>query len=260
MTTARDKRIVHRRPPAARRIYVAGTGSCVPERVLRNSDLEKMVDTTDEWIFTRSGIRERRIAADGQASSDLGAAAAIRALEAASVAAADVDLIIVGTVTPDMIFPNTACFVQNAIQAKNAVCFDLEAACSGFLYGVEVAEHFLSSGTMNTALVIGAEKLSTVTDWRDRATCVLFGDGAGAVVLKTGGDRRGIINSVMGSDGSLTDLLNIPAGGSRHPTTQDTVEKGLHYMKMMGREVFKHAVRAMSDSAVRVLERSGLTL
>ena len=241
-------------------VSIVGTGSYLPERILTNADLEKLVDTSDEWILTRTGIRERHLARDDEATSDMAAAAARRALEAAGVAASAVDLIIVGTVTPDMAFPSTACFVQELIGAKNAFCFDLEAACSGFLYGVEVARQFLGSGTIRTALVIGAEKLSCVTDWEDRGTCVLFGDGAGAAVLRAGSGGRGIISTVVGSDGALTDLLNIPGGGSRCPASLESLENRKHYMKMTGNEVFKHAVRCMCNAGVKVLEQSGLTI
>lgn len=239
---------------------IVGTGSYVPERVLTNAELEKMVETTDEWIFTRSGIRERHIAAPQEAASDLGAEAARRALESAGVAPESVQLIIVATISPDMVFPCTACLVQTRIGAVNAVCFDIEAACSGFLYAVEVAEQFISSGTVDTALVIGAEKLSAITDWQDRSTCVLFGDGAGAVVLQARGDKFGIVRTVMGSDGSLSELLHIPAGGSRLPASAETVQNRLHFMKMGGREVFKHAVTKMSEAATTVLSRCGLTV
>lgn len=247
-------------PQAGRRVAIVGTGSYVPDKVLTNAELEKMVETTDEWIITRSGIRERRIAAPGQATSDLATEAALRALESAQVKAEDLDLIIVGTVTPDMVFPNTACFVQTRIGAKRATCFDIEAACSGFLYAVETARQFLLAGSIKTALVIGAEKLSSVTDWQDRATCVLFGDGAGAVVLQAVEGDRGILASVTGSDGSLNELLNIPGGGSRHPTSHETIDQRLHYMKMVGREVFKHAVRNMGEAATRALQQCGLSV
>ena len=258
--STREERIIHRRPPEARKVSIVGTGSYVPERILTNAELEKMVETTDEWIVTRSGIRERHIAAPQEAASDLGAEAARRALASAGIAPESVQLIIVATISPDMVFPCTACLVQTRIGATNAVCFDIEAACSGFLYAVEVAEQFISSGTVDTALVIGAEKLSSITDWQDRSTCVLFGDGAGAVVLQARGDRFGIVRTVMGSDGSLSELLHIPAGGSRMPASAETVQNRLHYMKMGGREVFKHAVTKMSEAATTVLSRCGLTV
>jgi 3-oxoacyl-[acyl-carrier-protein] synthase-3 len=171
-----------------------------------------------------------------------------------------VDLIVVATISPDMPFPSTACFVQHKLEAHNAACFDVEAACSGFLYGVEVARQFLASGSVGTALVIGSEKLSCMTDWQDRATCVLFGDGAGAAVLQPRANGRGILGCVMGSDGALTELLNLPGGGSRYPASPQTLQDRLHYMKMSGNEVFKHAVRCMCDAAQEVLRKCGLTI
>lgn len=243
-----------------RAVAITGIGSYLPERILTNADLEKMVDTTDEWIRRRTGIRERHIAAENQATSDMASEAAQKALADAGLTAEDVQLIIVATVTPDMPFPSTACFVQQKIGASQAFCFDLEAACAGFLYGLKVAKRFVGAGTVDVALVIGADKLSGVTDWEDRATCVLFGDGAGAAVVQPTETGRGIMSGFMGSDGTLTDLLKIPAGGSRHPTTVDTVANRLHYMKMNGREVFKHAVRYMCDAGQKVLDRCGITI
>jgi 3-oxoacyl-[acyl-carrier-protein] synthase-3 len=246
--------------PAVRKVSLLGTGAYLPDRVMTNADLEAMVDTTDEWIRTRTGISERRIAREDESTSDMGAVAARRALDSAGISAEAIDVIIVATVTPDMVFPSTACFVQEHIGAKNAFCFDIEAACSGFLYGVEVAKGFLLSGMYETALVIGAEKLSAVVDWEDRATCVLFGDGAGAVVLGVGDhDGRGILSSVMGSDGSLAHLLGIPGGGSRHGTSPATIEQKLHYIQMEGNQVFKHAVRCMSEAGGEALRKAGLT-
>lgn len=244
----------------SRPVRIVGTGSYLPPRVMTNHDLEAMVETTDEWIFTRTGIRERRIAAPDQATSDLSAIAAKRAIAAAGVTAEDIDLIIVATITPDMLFPSTACMVQHKIGAKRAFCFDLEAACSGFLFALDVAWRYLQSGAVKTALVIGGEKLSCITDWQDRTTCVLFGDGAGAVVLQAGeGAGRGIIGTVTGSDGSLSHLLRVPGGGSLHPPTPAMLDERLQYLKMSGNEVFKHAVRCMCDAAQRVLEENGLS-
>lgn len=239
---------------------IVATGSYVPARVLTNADLEKMVDTTDEWIVTRTGIRERRIAAPDEASSDMGAEAAKRALEAAGMSPEALDLIIVATITPDMGFPNTACFVQAKIGAKNAFCFDIEAACSGFVYGLDIARQYVLTGTAKKVLVIGAEKISCITDWKDRSLCVLFGDGAGAAIVQAVPGRRGILASVMQSDGTLWDLLKLPGGGSRYPASAETVAQGLHYMKMEGREVFKHAVTCMTDVARRALDRAGLSV
>ncbi|MFC1452451.1 beta-ketoacyl-ACP synthase III [Verrucomicrobiota bacterium] len=239
---------------------IAGTGSYLPERVLTNSDLEKMVETTDEWILTRTGIRERHIAADNEATSDMSAVAAREAMNHAGVSPSEVGMILVATVTPDMPFPNTACFVQDMIGAKNAFCMDVEAACSGFLYAVETARQYILTGSLDTALVIGAEKLSCIIDWQDRATCVLFGDGAGAAVVRACGQGRGILGTVMGSDGRLTDLLRVPGGGSRNPASEASIGQRLHYMKMSGNEVFKHAVRCMCDAGQQVLSRCGLTI
>ena len=242
-----------------RPVSVIGTGSYLPERILTNAEIEKIVDTTDEWIVTRSGIRERRIARDDQATSDLAAEAGRRALEAAGVAPEELDQIIVGTITQDMGFPSTACFVQNQLKAKNAHCFDLAAACSGFVFALETGRQYVATGSVRTSLVIGAEKLSIVTDWTDRTTCVLFGDGAGAAVIRSVEGRRGILGTVMGSDGSLSDLLKIPGGGSRHPASAKTLEERMHYMKMTGKEVFKHAVRTMADATLQVLQKCNLT-
>jgi 3-oxoacyl-[acyl-carrier-protein] synthase-3 len=241
-------------------VGIAGVGSYLPERILTNAELEKMVDTTDEWIMARTGIRERHIAREDEATSDMAAVAARRALEKAGVPPEAVQLIIVATVTPDMPFPSTACFVQHRIGATEAFCFDMEAACSGFLYALKVGKRFVASGLLDTVLVIGAEKLSCVTDWQDRGTCVLFGDGAGAAVLRPREQGRGLMSSYMGSDGSLVDLLNIPGGGSRNPAGERSLANRLHYMKMNGREVFKNAVRCMCDSGQRVLAKAGMTI
>lgn len=244
----------------ARAVSIVGTGSYLPARILTNADLEKMVDTSHEWIHTRTGINERHIARDDEATSDMAIVAAQRALKSAGVEPADVDMILVASITPDMVFPNTACLVQSRIGAKKAFCFGMEAACSGFIYGMEIGRQFVMSGAVNTALIIGAEKLSSITDWKDRGTCILFGDGAGAVVLKAKDDTRGILATVMGSDGSLTDLLKMPAGGSREPASVQTVENRRHYIVMEGKEVFKHAVRCMSDACVKTLAQAGLTM
>ncbi len=249
-------------PPvtALRTAAITGTGSYVPERIMTNADLEKIVDTTDQWIFDRTGIRERRIAGENEPTSFMAAEAARRAMASAGVTAEQIDLIIVATITPDMVFPNTACFVQHLIGAKNAVCFDLEAACSGFLYSLDVAKQFVATGKYDTVLVIGAEKISTITDWSDRTLCVLFGDAAGAAVVQAGKPEqgRGLIHSVMHSDGGLADLLKLPGGGSRFPATEETVKQKLHYMKMDGREVFKHAVTCMVSASRKTLEDTGL--
>jgi 3-oxoacyl-[acyl-carrier-protein] synthase-3 len=239
---------------------IIGSGRFGPQKVLSNFDLEKIVDTSDEWIQTRTGIKERRIAEDQQASSDLALLAAQDALEDAKIKPEDLDGIIVGTVTPDMQFPATACFLQDKLGAKNAAAFDLSAACSGFIYGISTAHGLIVSGQMERVLVVGVEVLSKFLDWNDRGTCVLFGDGAGAAVLEACDPDEGIMASYMKSDGSLADLLCIPAGGSREPMSGSTFESGGQYIKMKGDGVFKYAVRAMVDATHVVLEQTGLTL
>ncbi len=242
-------------------VCIVGTGSYAPERVLTNQDLEAMVDTTDEWIRTRTGIGSRHIAREDEVTSDMAAEAARRALENAGRTAEDVDAIVICTVTPDMFFPNTACLVQAKLGVpKTAMCLDLSAACSGFLYGLEVGRGLFSNGICETILVVGAEKFSTAVDWEDRDTCVLFGDAAGAVVLERREGRRGIMGSAVGCNGKLGDLLELPGGGSQHPATHDTVDQKLHCIRMEGRKVFKHAVKAMVDAGATALERAGLTL
>ena len=243
-----------------RPVSVIATGSYVPERVLTNAELAKMVDTSDEWITTRTGIKERRIAAPGEVTSDLAVKAAQCALQKAGMTADALDLIIVGTITPDMPFPSTACFVQQKLNASRATCFDIQAACSGFIYGLEIARQFVASGTANTALVIGSEKLSCITDWQDRSTCVLFGDGAGAAIVKRRPESRGILSTSISSDGNLAHLLNMPGGGSVHPASQQTVKDHLHYLKMAGKEVFKYAVNAMLDASNQVLKKATMKI
>lgn len=243
-----------------RPVQIVGTGSYVPERVLTNADLEKMVDTTDEWIVTRSGIRERRIAPEHICTSDMGAEAARRAMDQAGVGAADIDLVICATITPDMPFPATACLVQHKIGVKRAAAFDIEAACSGFVYALEIGQQFITSGTYNTVLVVGAEKLSTIVDWQDRSTCVLFGDGAGAAILRSHGNSHGILTTCMGADGGQSDILLMPAGGARYPATKESVSAGMHYLKMAGKEVFKLAVTAMLNAAEEAMAKCNLTI
>jgi 3-oxoacyl-[acyl-carrier-protein] synthase-3 len=240
-----------------KKVGIIGVGSYVPEKVLANADLEKMVDTSDEWITTRTGIKERRLAKKDQASSDLAVEAAKKALKSANFNAEDIELIIVATITPDMQFPSTACFVQSALGAKNAVCFDISAACAGFVYGIVTAQQFIACGTYKNALVIGSEVLSNVTDWKDRNTCVLFGDGAGACILGEVKDG-GILSTYLGSDGSMNNLLHLPGGGSRNPASVDTLKENLHYIKMEGNEVFKLAVRILADSANNALKKCNL--
>jgi 3-oxoacyl-[acyl-carrier-protein] synthase-3 len=229
-------------------VTICGTGSYVPERILSNADLERMVDTSDEWITSRTGIRERRIAADGQSTSDLATEAAKQAMTDAGITADQIDLIIVATISPDAFFPATACYVQKNIGATNAMCFDISAACSGFLYGIQISQHFINTGHRKTALVIGAEKLSSMVDWEDRNTCVLFGDGAGAVVLTSdtdGNAGRKLLSSSLGSDGRQTDILHVPGGGSACPITPENADQKLNTIRMQGREVYKSAVNAM---------------
>jgi 3-oxoacyl-[acyl-carrier-protein] synthase-3 len=241
-----------------RTVSFVGTGSCLPEKILSNADLEKLVETSDEWITTRTGIRERRIASPEQCASDMGAEASQRALEDAKLPVSKVDLIVCATITPDMPFPCTAALIQAKIGADHAVCFDIEAACSGFIFAIEVARHFLMTGTYQTALVVATEKLSSIIDWKDRNTCVLFGDGAGAAVLQHVPGNEGIISSIMASSGKHGDLLCMPGGGSKNPPTSESIQAGLHHLKMVGREVYKHAVLNMSQAASDVLVQCGL--
>jgi 3-oxoacyl-[acyl-carrier-protein] synthase-3 len=241
-----------------RTVSIIGTGSYLPERVLTNGELEKLVETSDEWIVSRTGISERRIAAEGEHTSDLAAKAALSALENAGITADEIDLILVATVTPDMFFPSTACFVQAKIGAKNAACFDVSAACSGFLYAIEIAQQFITSNTYDTILVIGADKLSSIIDWTDRNTCVLFGDGAGAAVLRHRGGGHGVISTFMASDGGLSDILYIPGGGSRFPITKDNADSRLNCIKMNGKETYKQAITSMLDAANKVLADANL--
>ena len=239
---------------------IAAVGSYVPERVFTNADMEKIVDTTDEWIFTRTGIRERRLAAEGEFTSDMAAHAARRAMEKAGVTADQIDLIIVATITPDMLFPSTACLVQNKLGARKAAAFDIEAACSGFIYALEIGQQFIMSRTYETVLVIGAERLSSIVNWKDRNTCVLFGDGAGAAILQHRPDAHGLLTACMGADGDKAMLLCMPGGGSRIPATADSVEAGLHHLQMDGKETFKNAVGAMLKAAQEALRRCELDI
>lgn len=239
-------------------VCVAGTGSYVPERILTNDELSKMVDTSDEWILSRTGIRERRIAAEGEFTSHMASRAAQKALEQAGIQASDIGLIIVATITPDTPTPATACYVQQQIGAHRAVAFDISAACSGFLYAMKIAKRLISDEAFENALIIGAEKLSTVTNWEDRTTCVLFGDGAGAAVLRRAEAGEGCIAATeMGTDGQLTHLLEIKGGGSALPITAENVGQHLHTLTMQGREVFKIAVTRMKEAAEKVIERAG---
>jgi 3-oxoacyl-[acyl-carrier-protein] synthase-3 len=244
-----------------RTVSIIGTGSYVPEKILTNEDLSKIVDTDDEWITTRTGIKERRIAADDEYTSDMGAKAALAAMKQAGITGDEIDLILVATATPDMVFPATACFVQTKIGAKRAACLDISAACAGFLFAVEIAQQFITCHTYDTVLVIGAEKLTTITDWTERNTCVLFGDGAGAAILRhRDSGSHGLISTHIASDGKFADILWMPGGGSRHPITRDNVDNHLQTIKMSGKEVYKQAVIAMVDAAKKALEKAGLTI
>jgi len=240
-------------------VRIAGTGSYLPERVMTNQDLERSVDTSDEWITSRTGIKERRIAAEGEHTSHLASAAARRALEQAGLQAADVELIIVATITPDTLTPATACYVQQQLGCHKAVAFDVSAACSGFLYALEMARNTVGSGAFRNALIIGAEKLSAFVDWTDRNTCVLFGDGAGAAVIlpSTNGGGR-VLSSCLGTDGAQAELLNIPGGGSACPAVPGASHGKPAFLAMQGREVFKHAVNAMKRASIGAIEKAGL--
>lgn len=237
---------------------ILGLGTYLPEKCLTNTDIAKFLDTSDEWIKTRTGISERRQAAEDEATSDMGIKAAQIALKEAGIAAEEIDLIIVATVTPDMMFPATACIIQDALHANKAAAFDLEAGCSGFVYGATVAAQFIATGMYRYILVIGAETLSRVLDWEDRNTCVLFGDGAGAAVFGPVEDGYGILAMELGSDGSGGKHLHMPAGGSRATASLQTIQDRAHYLKMNGKEVFKFAVKTVPDSAERLLEKAGL--
>lgn len=239
---------------------ISAVGAYVPERIVTNADLEKMVETSDEWITSRTGIKERRMAAADEYTSDLGTKAALVAMERAGVTADQIDLIIVATITPDMPFPSTACLVQSKLGAKNAAAFDLEAACSGFIYAMEVGQQFIMSRTYNTVLVIGAEKLSSIIDWKDRNTCVLFGDGAGAVILQNRPNSHGLLTACMGADGNKAGLLSMPGGGSRNPATQASLDGRLHFLRMDGKETFKNAVNAMYTASSEALRRCELDI
>ncbi|MEO8205923.1 MAG: beta-ketoacyl-ACP synthase III [Chthoniobacterales bacterium] len=243
-----------------RTVSIIGTGSYVPERILTNAELEKMVETSDDWITSRTGIKERRIAAPNEHTSHLAAKAAERAMEQANVTVEEIDLIIVATVSPDTNFPSTACWVQKLLKAKNAACFDVSAACSGFLYALEIAQQFISNHTYNTVLVIGADKLSALVNWEDRNTCVLFGDGAGAAILRSRGGSHGVITTYMGSDGNYGESLIMPGGGCALPVTSENIGQKLNTIRMNGREVFKLAVNSMLVAANKALAQSGLTI
>jgi 3-oxoacyl-[acyl-carrier-protein] synthase III len=241
------------------RSRIIGTGSSVPAKVLSNKDFEKLVDTSNEWILTRTGIMERHIASDGECSSTFGYRAALSALEMAGTAPEELDMIIVGTISPDMPMPSVACFIQHRLKATRASAFDVSAGCTGFLYALTVADAFIRSGTHKKILVIGAETLSKFTDYQDRTTCVLFGDGAGAVVLAAEQGERGILSTHLYADGAYTDYLLIPGGGSQTPASHDSIDSRQHFIKMDGNKVFKVAVKSLEEAALTALEKNNLT-
>jgi 3-oxoacyl-[acyl-carrier-protein] synthase-3 len=246
------------KPP--RTVSIIGTGSYTPEKILTNADLSQMVDTSDEWITTRTGIKERRIAAKDEYTSDMATKAALAAMEQAGISANEIDLILLATATPDMTFPSTACLVQKRIGATKAACLDVSAACAGFLFAIEIAQQFITSHTYETVLVIGAEKLSSITNWTDRNTCVLFGDGAGAAILQHRGGGHGVIATHMGSDGLFADILFMPGGGCRTPITRENAEQHLQTIHMSGKDVYKQAIIAMMAASKIVLDQAGLTI
>ncbi len=241
------------------RAGIIGIGTAIPEKILTNQYFEQIVDTSDEWIVTRTGIKERRMAPPETCTSDLGAKAALAAMEQSGTSPEEIDMVICATITGDMQFPATASIIQDKIGATNAGAFDLSAGCSGFVYGISTASGFICSGLFKKVLVVGADLITRVIDFEDRATCVLFGDGAGAAVVAPTDDDHGIISTVLGSDGSGSELLKINAGGSKMPPTIEAIQAKEHYLKMAGAEVFKFAVRAMSNSAIEALEKCGLT-
>lgn len=240
-------------------VGIIGTGKYVPERILTNQQLEQMVETNDEWIVTRTGIKERRMAAEAEATSDLAYEAAKKAVAAAGITAEDLDLIIVATITPDMFFPSTACLLQDKLGAKKAAAFDLSAACSGFIYGLATATNMIASGMYKYVLVVGAETLSRITDYTDRNTCILFGDGAGAVVLGQVEEGRGFKSFELGADGSGGELLKVKGGGSRLPASAETLSEKQHFIYMAGNDVFKFAVRIMGSAAEDALAKANMT-
>jgi 3-oxoacyl-[acyl-carrier-protein] synthase-3 len=233
---------------------IIGTGSYLPAKILTNLDLEKMVETSDEWIVSRTGIKERRIAESSEYTSAMGAKAAMRALESAGVSPCDIDYIIVATLTPDYLFPSTACLIQKEIGAKSASAIDIQAACTGYLYALSMAKALVETKMYKNILIVAAEKLSSITDYKDRSTCVLFGDGASAAVVSLQGNGLLIESVRLGADGELAELLSMPAGGCRNPASQETVADGKHFIKMSGNEVFKHAVRRMESACKECLE------
>ncbi len=243
-----------------RNAHVTGWGRYAPEHVLTNKDLERIVDTSDEWITTRTGIKQRRVAAKDEHTSDMATKAALNAMEQAKISAKEIDLILVATATPDMLFPATACFVQKKIGATNVACLDVSAACAGFLFGLEIGQQFITSHTYDIVLVIGADKLTSITNWTDRNTCVLFGDGAGAAILAHRVGSHGVISTHIASDGRFSDILFMPGGGSRCPITRENAHMNLATIHMTGKEVYKQAVTAMLSAAKKALDEAGLSI
>jgi len=237
---------------------IIGTGSYLPERVLTNAHLEEMVETSDEWIFTRTGMKERRLAAKNECTSDMGAKAAQKAIDQAGIKPEEIDLVLVATLSPDYVFPSTACIIESKLGLANAAAVDLQAACTGFIYALSMAKSYIESGLYQNILVVASDKLSSIVDYEDRTTCVLFGDGAGACVVSSEGKGLLLNEAVLGCDGSQTDILIQPGGGSKHPASKETIENKMHFIKMGGKEVFKHAVRRMESSSRECIEKAGL--
>ena len=242
------------------RASITGIGSYLPNKVLTNYDLEKMVDTSNDWIIQRTGIKERRIVENGVTTSDLATQASLRAMEDAGVSPKDLDMIITSTITPDHIFPSTSCYIQQKIGATRACAFDILAACAGFIYAMSIGQNFINSGAMKTVLVVGAECLSKITDYTDRATCVLFGDGAGAVIIQRNPVKHEILSSSLAADGSEADVLIMPGGGARNPASLESIQQRLHYIQFKGKEVFKLAINNITNLILETTRENGLTL
>lgn len=242
------------------RASITGIGSYLPGKVLTNYDLEKMVDTSDDWIIQRTGIRERRIVENGQITSDLATQASLRAMEDAGVSPKDLDMIITSTITPDHIFPATSCYIQQKIGASRASAFDILAACAGFIYAMSIGQSFVNSGAMETVLVVGAECLSKITDYTDRSTCVLFGDGAGAVIIQKSSTKHEILSTNLAADGSQADVLIMPGGGAKNPASLESVQERTHYIQFKGKEVFKLAINNITNLIIETVNKNGLSL
>lgn len=242
------------------RAAITGVGSYLPDKILTNHDLEELVDTTDDWILQRTGIRERRIVENGVTTADLGAIASLKAIENAGISAEEIDMIITSTITPDYLFPSTSCCLQKQIGAVHASAFDISAACAGFVYALSIGQSVINSGAAKTVLVVGAECLSKITDYTDRATCILFGDGAGAVVLQNNKEKHQILDTRVASDGTYADVLIIPGGGSKHPATAESVQERLHYIRFKGREVFKLAINTITNMVIETAQKNGFAV